>query len=145
MSAETLFLVFNFVVAPLAWALLVFLPRARITRVVVHSPFAFAVLGAMYVGALLLARPPAGAGGNDLAGVALLFSERWTALACWMHYIVMDLFVGAWIARDALRRGLPAVLRIIALLVTMFFGPLGLLGYLAARAVARREVSLADV
>ncbi|HSK95119.1 MAG TPA: abscisic acid-deficient protein Aba4 family protein, partial [Euzebyales bacterium] len=51
-------------------------------------------------------------------------------LAGWAHYVAFDVFVGRWIWRTALteRRGCR-----VALLLTMLFGPAGLLLFLAQR------------
>ena len=56
-------------------------------------------------------------------------------VAGWAHYLAFDLFVGAWIVEDALKRGAPAWLRMVPLPLTLMFGPAGLLLYLAGRTV----------
>ena len=40
-----------------------------------------------------------------LDGVVALFGVRQAIFVGWVHYLVFDLFVGAWIARDAGRLG----------------------------------------
>ena len=72
-----------------------------------------------------------GEGGfSSLAEVSLLFRSPWLLLAGWVHYLAFDLFVGAWIARDAEARGLPRALLILVLPLVFLFGPAGLLLWL---------------
>jgi hypothetical protein len=47
--------------------------------------------------------------------------------------------VGAWIARDAVRLGIPWPLRTLALVLTFLAGPVGFLIHLVARGVLRRS------
>ena len=68
----------------------------------------------------------------SIAGVQGFFAYPALALAGWVHYLVFDLWVGAWEvdnAPDAMPRPLLAA----ALLLTFAVGPLGLCTYLAAR------------
>jgi hypothetical protein len=62
--------------------------------------------------------------------------------AAWTHYLVFDMVVGAWIARDAVRLGIPWPLRSVALLLTFLAGPVGFLIHLAARAGLRRTFAV---
>ncbi|RYU75832.1 ABA4-like family protein [Hymenobacter persicinus] len=118
--------------ALLGWLLLVLTPRGRLTRALVHSGTLPLTLAAAYV--LLLAThylgSAAGRGGfGSLAAVAALFQDPWALLAGWVHYLCFDLAVGAWLARDAHRRGLPHALLVPCLLLTFLAGPGGLLLY----------------
>jgi hypothetical protein len=54
-------------------------------------------------------------------------------VAGWVHYLIFDLFVGAWESRDAVRREVPHWLAVPCLLGTLMFGPIGLLLYITAR------------
>lgn len=72
-----------------------------------------------------------GEGGfSSLAEVSALFRSPWLLLAGWVHYLAFDLFVGAWIARDAEAHGLPRALLIPVLPLVFLFGPAGLLLWL---------------
>lgn len=62
-----------------------------------------------------------------LAGVRQLFADDWILLAGWMHYLAFDLFVGAWIAAETARAGLPRLVLIPVLPLTFLFGPAGFL------------------
>lgn len=69
-------------------------------------------------------------GFSSLAEVSQLFRSPWLLLAGWVHYLAIDLFVGAWIAADAEARGLPRPLLALVLPLVFLFGPAGLLLWL---------------
>ncbi len=139
MSAALLFQIVSTLVLPF-WVLLVFLPRASVTRVVVHGAAPGVLFGLAYGAALLLGQPgPEGGGFGSLAEVQILFTNPYVLTAGWIHYLVFDLFVGSWIARDAERRGIPHLAVVPCLLLTFWLGPLGFLAYLALRAALVRK------
>lgn len=74
-----------------------------------------------------------GGGFGSIAEVRALFANDSALAAGWLHYLAFDLFVGAWIARDGAARGVPALLVLPCLPLTLMFGPAGLLLHLALR------------
>lgn len=144
MEPRVLFAIFNFGVLPF-WALLVLAPRWAWTRRLIHSGLAPAALAVAHLVGVLVMSPAEGAGGHSLHAAMRLFDREGSSVVCWVHYLAFDLFVGAWIARDAARRGLPHLAVAPTLLVTLFFGPPGLLLYVALRAALRRAVSLEEM
>jgi hypothetical protein len=132
MSPEQLFAITNGL-AVLAWLLLAALPGRRwVTEVVTGRavPMLFAVL---YVA--IVATTFAGAEGSftTLDGVASLFSNPWLLLAGWLHYLAFDLLIGTWEARDARERGVPQLVLVPCLFLTLMFGPGGWLLYMGLR------------
>ena len=143
-SVDAVFALCNAAVVP-AWLLLAVAPEWIWTRRIVHSVLYPAVLGAVYgVGFATLGPAPEGGGFGTLRGVMTLFDVPQLVLIGWVHYLVFDLFVGAWEVRDARRRGIRHLLVIPCLALTFLFGPMGLLLYLALRWVLRREASLEE-
>ena len=74
-------------------------------------------------------RLPGGAGRRELlfaSGVMAFFTSPALATAGWVHYLVFDLFIGAWEVRNSRRRGVPHWFVIPCLIVTLMFGPAGL-------------------
>lgn len=140
MSYETIFGLVNAAVLP-AWALLVLAPRWRWTQplaVWVTIPLLAAVYVALVAYALVT-----GGGAQDvdfttLEGVAAIFSHPLGVVAGWTHYLAFDLFVGAWVERDARRRGVPRWQVVPCLLLCFVAGPAGLLLYLVTRRLGRR-------
>ncbi len=144
MSPETVFLVCNYGVLP-AWLLLAAAPGSPWTQRLVHAVWIPLLLGVVYAWALLGAgSAPEGASFASLPGVMLFFTVPGAALAGWIHYLVFDLFVGAWEVRDARRRGIPHLALLPCLILTLALGPMGLLLYLALRLGLRRELSLEE-
>lgn len=142
MTDETIFLLCDYGVVPF-WALLVLAPRSRITGRLVHSGLFAVLLVPVYALLLFGDQPgPQGASFFTLAGVSRIFTTPRTIIACWVHYLVFDLFVGAWEARDAARRGIHHFYVVPCLVATLLFGPVGLGAYLALRAVKARAFSL---
>ena len=124
-----------------AWLLLAVAPDAALTRRLVHSFVYPVALGAVYaalaVWLFTVGTAPEGAGFGSLRAVMLLFTTPLGVLVGWVHYLVFDLFVGAWEARDARRRALPHALLLPCLALTFLLGPSGLLLYLALRYALR--------
>jgi uncharacterized PurR-regulated membrane protein YhhQ (DUF165 family) len=145
MDTALLFRICNTAVIP-CWALLIFAPGWVWTQRIVHSALVPALLGSVYVSIALFGPPaPEGAGFGSLEGVMLLFTVPEGVLAGWVHYLVFDLFVGAWEARDARRRGIHPALVGPCLILTLMLGPAGLLAYLALRAVRERTGTLVEI
>ncbi len=81
-------------------------------------------------------------GGFDtLARVQQLFTSEWAALAGWLHYLAFDLFVGTWIAREVMSRGITRLVLIPLLPLTFLFGPMGLAGFEVARLLFQRKLT----
>jgi hypothetical protein len=134
-TAETLFKVATIGVAP-GWLLLILAPRAHITERVVLSGVYSLALAATYLVLIVAFFPLAVGGFGSLADVSRVFANPYLLLAGWIHYLAFDLFVGAWETRDAAARGVPHVLLVPCLVLTLLFGPAGLLAYFALRRLA---------
>jgi hypothetical protein len=138
MSADTLFRVASGAVVP-GWLLLILAPRARVTQRLVLSGSYSLAFAAIYLVLIVAFYPSAAGGFSSLADVSRVFANPWLLLAGWIHYLAFDLFVGAWEARDAPARGVPHLLLVPCLVLTFLFGPIGLLAYFGARAMATRR------
>lgn len=144
MSAEAIFAIANNGVIPF-WLLLVFAPGWKWTQVLVHT---FAIPMLLAVLYLYLAVTSFGGGeGNffSLAGVTAMFSDPYALLAGWVHYLIFDLFVGAWIARDARRHQINHLLVAPCLFFTLMLGPVGLLMYYILRGALRKTFTMEEI
>jgi hypothetical protein len=133
-------------VVEIGWALLVFAPSWIGTDRLLHRiwmPIAFGV----WIVSLAVLRPaaPAGAGMGSLQAVMLLTNGPHGTLLTWTLLMGWDLFAGAWLARDALRRKIHHAWVVLCLLVTFVFGLLGLLLHFAIRSGLQRTTSLHEV
>lgn len=141
MNYDFLLNVVNFSVLP-AWLLLILLPKWKGTSALVHSMLYPLFLGGIYItcfGFMLFGGHGA-EGGNfsSIEGIRALFSADVGIVIGWAHYLVFDLFVGAWEARDAKKRGFNHWLLIPCLFFTFMAGPLGLVLYLVLRAATKK-------
>jgi hypothetical protein len=129
-----------------AWLLLVFLPKNMLTHKVVHSFLYPTIYGAIYIAFLLnsiiFGEAADGAGFSDLNAMMAIFEHPNGALTGWSHYLVFDLFVGAWISRDSQERGINHFLIVPCLLFTFLFGPVGLFLYALIRLVMKTGFQL---
>ncbi len=139
MSAEFLFIVCNGLVIP-GWLLLMLAPRWKWTARLISAVLFPLPLAALYVGLLVghLGKAPGGFG--SLAQVLLFFQNPYLLLAGWIHYLAFDLFIGSWEVRDAQRYGIPHLVVLPCLILTLLFGPAGLFLYFAARFALRRQL-----
>ena len=136
MSPDLVFIITNDV-ALLGWLMLAVLPRRRWVIDVVTGRALPMALAVVYVA--IVATTFFGAEGSfsSLDGVTRLFTNRWLLLAGWVHYLAFDLLVGTWEARDARERGVPHLLLVPCLFLTLMFGPAGWLAYLGVRGSRR--------
>lgn len=140
MNYDWLFSVVNVSVIP-AWLLLVVLPKHQITKVVVHSYLYPMVLGALYIWIMITSW--GGDGGMDtLQNLKTSFGRDEILVLGWVHYLVFDLFIGAWMSRDSRTLGIHHMTLIPCLVLTLFAGPIGLLSYLIIRWIKVKKFSL---
>lgn len=136
MDWNTLFLLANTIVMP-AWFLLWLAPSSTLTQKLIYSYLYPMVLGLSYTVLLLLSFANAGSFDADafstVEGLQAMFSSPGALVAGWMHYLLFDLFVGMWIARDALRLSIAQWVVFVPLFFTLMAGPFGLVLYLLIR------------
>lgn len=120
------------------WTLIIFLPNWGVTRKVISSSLPFIALAGMYVYLLAVAITPESAAAlanPKLADIARFFADEGAAAVGWVHFLVMDLFVGRWIYLEGQRTG---VFTVHSLVFCLFFGPIGLLSHLLTSAIVDR-------
>lgn len=131
-------------VFPLAapfWFLMIVLPTWRWTPRIVASPLIALPAAAIYVVLLIPQLDvvfPAVASPN-LTGVAELIGTADGAALAWAHFIAFDLFVGAWIYRDARNRRIHPLIMAPILFLTILVAPAGFAVYLGIRMLGRRR------
>lgn len=143
---QTFFQVTN-TVALVAWIALVAAPGRRSVSGLLCAILVPGSLACGYVAVIGWQLAAGGPLPEDLAtidGLQQLFSDDWAFAAAWTHYLAFDMVVGAWIARDAVRLGIPWPLRSLALVLTFLAGPAGFLVHLIARASLRATLAVND-
>ncbi|WP_088893023.1 ABA4-like family protein [Leptolyngbya ohadii] len=133
MNLDFLFNAANLFVLPF-WFLMILLPNWGITRKVMGSVLPFVVLAGLYIYLFANSLDPDSAqsfANPQLSDLARLFADERVTATGWIHFLVMDLFVGRWIYWEGQRTG---VWTTHSLLFCLFAGPIGLLSHLATQA-----------
>lgn len=137
MNVEHIFSAANIFVLPF-WTLMILLPNWGVTKKIVESYIPFVILAGLYIflisgtindeTAQALANP-------TLTDIAKFFAEERAAATGWVHFLVMDLFVGRWIYLEGQRTG---IWTIHSLILCLFAGPLGLLSHIVTNWIAEK-------
>jgi hypothetical protein len=143
MSPEALFSIFN-ILALLGWLFLVFLPRWRYSAGLIAPVVIPTIFASVYTLLVLPRAAELWGSYSSLPAVMQLMQQPWVFVAAWIHYLAFDLFIGAWIVRDAQRLGISHMAVIPSLLLTFGFGPMGLLFYYQLRWYWGRRVMIAE-
>jgi hypothetical protein len=129
-SAERAFQLLNLVVLPW-WGVFLVAPRSRSAARLAGHGAVFVALAALYTALLSVAIAGGSAAGFGYDGLRRALAAPPGFLAGWTHYLCFDLFVGAWIVREARRIDVePRPF----LFFTLMAGPLGLGSFLLRRA-----------
>ncbi len=112
------------------WTLMVILPSWSVTRRIMASYVPFVPLALAYVYCFAASLDPdslAAFASPTLSQLAGLFADERVMATGWIHFIVMDLFVGRWIYWQGQEKG---VWTRHSLALCLFAGPVGLLSHL---------------
>ncbi len=129
MNLSVLFDISNVFVLPF-WALMILLPNWSWTRKVMGSVLPFVALSALYIYLFINSLDPESAqafANPQLSDLARLFANERVMITGWVHFLVMDLFVGRWIYWEGQRTG---VWTVHSLVFCLFAGPIGLLSHI---------------
>ncbi|ABA23013.1 conserved hypothetical protein [Trichormus variabilis ATCC 29413] len=129
MNITQLFNIANVFVLPF-WALMILLPNWKVTRRVMESYLIFLPLAGAYLYLFITSITPENAqalSNPQLADIARFFADETAAATGWIHFLVMDLFVGRWIYWEGQKTG---IWTIHSLTLCLFAGPLGVLSHI---------------
>lgn len=135
MNTSQLFEIANVFVLPF-WTLMILLPKWNITQKVMKSYLFFIPLIGLYIYFIVTAIDPESAqalANPKLADIARFFGEEPAAATGWVHFLVMDLFVGRWIYWQGIEK---QIWTIHSLIFCLFFGPVGLLSHIITAAIS---------
>jgi hypothetical protein len=124
--------------ALLGWLLLLFSPLMPRFADRVAGYGIPVVLAAVYLVMLVLYAPGAEGNFTSLDGIIQGFNVPGLAMAGWLHYLALDLFVGGWEVRTARREAIPHWQVVPCLALTLFAAPFGLALFLGLRLLHRR-------
>ena len=137
MTLAQLFTGANLFVLPF-WILMILLPNWGVTRRVMESYLPYVALAGLYLYLFVSSITPENAqalSNPQLADIAQFFADERAAATGWVHFLVMDLFVGRWVYLEGQRTG---IWTIHSIALCLFAGPLGLLSHILTRWLSQR-------
>ncbi|ALF54524.1 hypothetical protein ACX27_19440 [Nostoc piscinale CENA21] len=129
MTISQLFDIANLFVLPF-WALIILLPNWKVTKRIMESYIPFVPLAGAYLYLFITSITPENAqalSNPQLADIARFFADEKAAATGWIHFLVMDLFVGRFIYWEGQKTG---VWTIHSLILCLFAGPMGVLSHI---------------
>jgi Domain of unknown function (DUF4281) len=135
-----LFDIANLFVLPF-WAIMILLPNWGVTRKVMESYLPFIALAGLYIYLFAASITPENAqalSNPTLSDIARFFSVETAAATGWIHFLVIDLFVGRWIYWQGQKTG---VITTHSLALCLFAGPMGLLSHIITAWVTQKFFS----
>jgi hypothetical protein len=146
----SLFLWANFGILPF-WLMIIFIPNFKITQIFVNSiviPFILALLYSyVFYQAFITDKTFIFESFNLYSGLDSLYtvlSNEIFLLLFWFHFLALNLFLGGWISKDALKYNISKRIVFFPLVLTYFVGPLGLFLYWLIRIFYAKKISLYD-
>ena len=148
-TIETIYLWLNFGVIPI-WLVLIFFPNSKLNKIFLTSIFLPLIFGLIYVYIFyqlmllnedILDYLSIYSGLDELAD---LFTNELFLLIFWVHFLAINLFLGSWVSRDALKYNMPKIFSAIPLILIYFTGPIGLIVYWILRIFFAKKISLYD-
>ena len=170
-TLEAIYQVANIGVIPL-WLLIIFAPTSKITQAFVNNLFIPSILAFTYGYLALEQIYPSDSFNNitqkDSSGflsglkqdpldflnnfklylgldqLMVLMNNTLFVLIFWIHFLTISLFLGVWIANDAIKYNIHKLIVIFPLILTYFSGPIGLFLYLILRLLIVQKFKLHD-
>ncbi len=130
--------------AIIAWLLLIFLPKWRVTQFIARTQIFPVFICVLYVVGVVPLLMGTGLGVmqdfGTAEGVTRLLTRQEVALVAWIHILAFDQLVGLFIYRENMeRRYVPLPVQSVILFFTLMFGPAGFLIYYVLRFLRRRR------
>ena len=159
-TLEMIYQVTNIGVIPL-WLLIIFVPRSKITQGLVNNLFIPLIMAFTYSYLALEQLSPSDALSYNtekdpldflenfklylgLDQLMLLMDKSLFVLIFWIHFLTISLFLGVWIANDAIKYNIHKYIVFFPLMLTYFSGPIGLFLYLILRLLIVQKFRLND-
>jgi len=149
LSFENIYLWVNLGILPF-WLMLIIIPNSKFTQIFVNSIVLPLILSVAYVyliyQTILLDGPLL-----DVFKLYLSLDNLYTVFATetfllifWIHFLALNLFLGCWVSRDAIKYNISRGLVFIPLILIYFTGPLGLVLYWLFRIFYAKRLGFHD-
>ena len=149
LTFENIYMWANLGVLPF-WLMLIVIPNSRFTQILINSIVLPLILSAAYIfiiyQTISLNEPVL-----DVFKLYLSMDNLYTVFASenfllifWLHFLSINLFVGLWISRDAVKYNISRSLALIPLLFVYLAGPIGLVLYWFIRVFYAKRLGFHD-
>ena len=149
LSFENIYLWINLGILPF-WLMLIIIPNSKFTQIFVNSIVLPLILSAAYV-YLIYQTILLDESLLDVFKLYLSLDNLYTAFATetfllvfWIHFVTLNLFLGCWVSRDAIKYNMSRGLVFIPLILIYFTGPLGLVLYWLFRIFYAKRLGFHD-
>jgi len=148
-TIETIYFWLNIGVLPF-WFILLFFPQSNMCKIFTTSIFPIILFSLIYCyliysifknGYDFLNNFNLYLGFDELLN---LFKDNSFLILFWIHFLAINLFCGGWIVNDYQKYNISKLLIFFPLIITYFFGPLGILIYWFIRIFYAKKISLYD-
>ena len=149
LSFENIYLWTNFSILPF-WFMIIIIPNSKFTQFFVNSIILPLILSTTYIyiiyQTILLDEPIFDVFKLYLGldGLYTIFATESFLLIFWLHFLALNLFLGSWISKDAIRYNMSRSLVVAPLILVYFTGPLGLVLYWLIRVFCAKRLSFHD-
>ena len=149
LTFENIYLWTNFGILPF-WFMLVIIPNSKITQFFINSIIIPLILSAAYIYILYqtiqLDEPIFNTFSLYLGldNLYTVFATESFLLIFWLHFVAINIFLGSWISRDAVKHNINRVITFFPLLLVYFTGPTGLILYWLIRIFYAKRLSFHD-
>ena len=149
LTFENIYLWTNLGVLPF-WLMIVIIPNSKVTQILVNSIILPLILSTAYVyiiyQSILLEQSI-----SDIFQLYLSLDNLYTVFATesflvlfWIHFLALNLFLGSWISRDAVKYNISRKVALVPLILVYFTGPLGLVLYWFFRVFYAKRLGFHD-
>ena len=147
--SENIYLWSNFGVLPF-WLMLMAAPNSRLTQILTNSvilPLIFSTLYVYSIYQIIILDLSLVEVFNlyiSLDDLYAIFSSENFLLIFWLHFLMLNLFLGSWVSRDAFKYNIPRKFVFLPLVLIYFMGPVGLVLYWLFRIFYAKKLGFHD-
>ena len=149
LTFENIYIWANLGILPF-WLMIIFIPNSRISQIFVNSIILPLLLSVSYIyviyQAILLDESII-----EIFKLYLSLEDLYTVFATesfllifWLHFLALNLFLGSWVSRDAVKYNMSKTIAFFPLILIYFSGPIGLVIYWLIRVFYAKKLGFHD-
>ena len=149
LTFENIYFWSNFAILPF-WLMLIFIPNSKITQIFINSIILPLILSTAYVYTIyqvILLDDSI----FDIFKLYLSLDDLYTVFAnesflliFWLHFLAINLFLGSWVSREAVKYNISRGIATIPLILIYFIGPVGLVLFWIIRVFYGKKLGFHD-